>query len=234
MLLSDTGKPSEAEAEYRKAIAIQQKLADDNPAVTEFRDFLADQPQQPRRPAVRHGQAVGGGGRVPQGDGDPAEAGRRQPRRHSIPPSTWRTSHLNLGSLLSKTGKPSEAEAEHRKALAIQQKLANDNPAVTDFRSRLADSHSQLAMLLSQNGEPAKALDFRQAYEIYQKLADGNHTTSASHWRLSNATSPTCCWRPARQPRRLIPIAKLWRSGKSWLTKIPVSCSKPDKIKADF
>ena len=44
-----------------------------------------EQPPQPRHPADDHGQAGGGGGRVPQGAGDPAEAGRRQPRRHRIP-----------------------------------------------------------------------------------------------------------------------------------------------------
>ena len=85
ILLAATGKSSEAEAEYRKALAIQQKLADDNPAVTEFRSRPGTQPQQPRHPAVEYGQVVGGGGRVPQGAGDPTEAGRRQPRRHRIP-----------------------------------------------------------------------------------------------------------------------------------------------------
>ena len=90
------------------------------------------QPQQPRHPAVGYGQAVGSGGRVPQGDGDPAEAGRRQPRRHRIP--------QRLGSKAAPTsapavgGKPSEAEAEFRKAIALLQKLADDNPAVTRFR----------------------------------------------------------------------------------------------------
>ena len=143
--------------------------------------------------------------------------------------------HSVLCNLLLNTGKPSEAEAERREEMELRQKLADDDPSVTEFRNRLAGSHSRLAMLLSQNGEPAKALDsYRQAYEIYQKLADGNPTGSRISWRLSNATSPTCCWRSARQPRRSIPIAKLWRSTKSWLTKIPVSCSKPDKIKADF
>ena len=44
-----------------------------------------EQPPQPRHPADDHGQAGRGGGRVPQGAGDPAEAGRRQPRRHRIP-----------------------------------------------------------------------------------------------------------------------------------------------------
>ncbi len=37
------------------------------------------------RPTVGGGQAIGGGGPVPQGDGDPAEAGRRQSHRHPLP-----------------------------------------------------------------------------------------------------------------------------------------------------
>ena len=182
ILLSSTGKPSEAEAEYRKALAIQQKLADDNPAVTEFRSRLALSHNNLGCAAVEYGQAIGGGGRVPQGAGDPAEAGRRQPRRHRVPqppgdqpqqprhaccrvrashrrrrPSTarhwrssrswptttppspnsaaaWRTATTTSACLLSNTGKSSEAEAEYRKALAIQQKLADDNPAIPDFR----------------------------------------------------------------------------------------------------
>ena len=40
-----------------------------------------------------------------------------------------------IGNLLWQTGKPTEAEAEFRRALAIRQKLAADNPAVTEFRS---------------------------------------------------------------------------------------------------
>ncbi len=124
MLLEDTGKSSEAEAEYRKALAIQQKLADDNPTVTEFRDSLAvshinlgilltnytgrsSEAETECRKALAiqqkladdnaavtdfrstlagshitsattggHAEVVGSGGRVPQGDGAPAEAGR--------------------------------------------------------------------------------------------------------------------------------------------------------------
>ena len=41
ILLSSTGKPAEAEAEYRKALAIRQKLVDDNPSVIDFRDDLS-------------------------------------------------------------------------------------------------------------------------------------------------------------------------------------------------
>ena len=127
-----TGKSSEAEAEFRKALAIHQKLADDNPAVTDsaaawrpatttsasccrirashrkrrpstarrWRSIRSwpttippspipqqpgEQPHQPRLAVVEYGQVIGSGGRVPQGAGDPAEAGRRQSRRHRIP-----------------------------------------------------------------------------------------------------------------------------------------------------
>ena len=107
-------------------MAIRQKLADDNPAVTDFRSDLA-----------------------------------------------W--SHRALADLLSKTGKPAEAEAEYRKALAIRQKLADDNPAVTGFRSSLADSHFDLGILLSNTGKPAEAeAEYRKALAIRQKLADDN------------------------------------------------------------
>ena len=75
-LRSHTGKPLEAEAELHKAMAIQQKLADDNPAVIGFRLFLAFGHIEARQPAFGHGQAGGGGGPIPQGAGDSPEAGR--------------------------------------------------------------------------------------------------------------------------------------------------------------
>jgi tetratricopeptide (TPR) repeat protein len=72
-------------------------------------------------------------------------------------------------------GKPSEAEAEYRRAIASFQKLADENPAVTDFRSRLADSHVALGFLLSQTGKPAEAEgEYRKGLAIQQKLADDN------------------------------------------------------------
>ena len=83
--LSRTGKPAEGEAEFRKAMAIQQKLADDNPAVTDFRSELAGIHNDFGVMLRDMGKPVAGGGRVPHGAGAPPEAGRRQPRRHSVP-----------------------------------------------------------------------------------------------------------------------------------------------------
>ena len=44
-------------------------------------------------------------------------------------------SHNNIGILLSDTGKPGEALASYEAARAIQQRLADDNPAVTEFQT---------------------------------------------------------------------------------------------------
>ena len=66
------------------------------------------------------------------------------PRRRTAPRATWRGLSTGSAYVLAETGKASEAEAEYRAAISIQQKLADDNPAVTEFRSDLAISHNDL------------------------------------------------------------------------------------------
>ena len=86
-----------------------------------------------------------------------------------------------------KTGKPAEAEAEYRKALAIRQKLADDNPADTYFRSRLAASHINLGVLLSTTGKPAEAeAECRKGLAIRQKLVDDNPSVIGFRGGLSD------------------------------------------------
>ena len=129
-------------------------------------------PQQPCQPVVGYGQVIGGGGRAPRGaaireklaDDNPAVTEFR---------SDLAQSHYNLGLLLWKTGRSSEAEAESQKALTIRQKLADDNPAVTDFRDSLASSHYYLAWVFQQTGKVKEAeAEFRKVLAIRQKLAD--------------------------------------------------------------
>jgi hypothetical protein len=45
----------------------------------------------------------------------------------------------------------------YRKALAVFQKRADNNPAATGFRGRQAACHNNLGMLLSNLGKPSKA-----------------------------------------------------------------------------
>ena len=54
-------------------------------------------------------------------------------------------------------GRPSEAEAELRAALAIRQKLTEDNPADIVFRDFLSESCSRLVALLRQAGRLSQA-----------------------------------------------------------------------------
>ena len=146
-------------------LAIRQKLADDNPAVTGFRSRLATSHinlgmllSQTGKPSeaeaeFRKGLAI----RQKLADDNPAVTEFR---------NAWRTATTTSAACCD-TGKPSEAEAEFRKALAIQQKLADDNPAVTDFRSSLAISHHNLGMLLSTTGKPSEAeAEYRKAMAI--------------------------------------------------------------------
>jgi hypothetical protein len=59
--------------------------------------------------------------------------------------------------LLSTIGRLPEAEAEMRAALAITQKLADDEPDDTAFRSRLAASYYDLGWLFALMGKSADA-----------------------------------------------------------------------------
>jgi tetratricopeptide (TPR) repeat protein len=70
-------------------------------------------------------------------------------------------------------GKPSEAEAEARKSLALLQKLADDNPADIGVRRDLGNSHNTLGRKLLQPGKSTKAeAEFRAAVAILRKVVD--------------------------------------------------------------
>ena len=84
-MLGQMGRPSEALAAYEQARAIQQKLADANPNVTEFQSELARIHNNIGTLLCGDGQAGRGAGGVGEGAGDPAGVGRRQPPRDRVP-----------------------------------------------------------------------------------------------------------------------------------------------------
>ncbi len=189
-LLRANGKWAEAEAEFRKALLLYQKLADEDPGVTDFRfelgrihrdlGFLlwesnsgkpAEEEAEFRKALLLYQKLA---------DDNPADAQFR---------NGLASSHQDLGFLLTRTGKPAEAEAELRSALALAQKLADDNPVDTNFRFGLARSHHMLGLLLSwTSNKPAEAeAEFRKALALQQKLADGHPAVSL--FRFSMALS---------------------------------------------
>ena len=177
-VLAATGKPSEAEAEFRKALAIRKKLADDNPSAPLFRYLLAASHNtvgamlSDRKPSEAESElhtalAI----QQKLADDNPAVTDFRQ---------VLAKIHSNLGYALATADKSTEAEAEYRKALALRQKLADDNPAVTGNQDRLADSHNRLGWLLSNKGKSSEAeAQYHTALAIFQKLAGDNPAISS-------------------------------------------------------
>ena len=67
----------------------------------------------------------------------------------------------------------SGARAAYDKALAIRQKLVDDNPTVTMFQDELANGYNNLGSLLSRTGDaPGARAAYGKAIAIRQKLAD--------------------------------------------------------------
>jgi tetratricopeptide (TPR) repeat protein len=72
-------------------------------------------------------------------------------------------------------GKPAEGEAEMRKALALRQKLSDDNPKGPQFRYHVATTYGNLGYLLRKTGKPAEAeAELRKNLALEQKLVDDN------------------------------------------------------------
>ena len=140
-----SAKVAAAEEQYRKALAIQEKLVADFPAVSGYREDLAGS----------HGNL--GILLASLGQGDAAEEEYRKglaiqeklaadfPDVAEYRPDLAE-SHTNLGGLLLNSDRGAAAEEQYRKALAIQEKLVADFPAVPDYRSELAASHNNLGV----------------------------------------------------------------------------------------
>jgi tetratricopeptide (TPR) repeat protein len=169
-LLRDLGKRTEAEPEYRQALALSKQLVVDFPTVPAYRNVLAfshstlgtlltDLRQRTEAEAeVRQALAI-----VKQLAADfPA-----------VP--KYRTnlvgSHIQLGDLLRGQGKRTEAEAEFRQALALLKQLAADFPNVPGHRESLARIHFSLGRMLADLDQRTEAeAEFRQACALLKQL----------------------------------------------------------------
>ena len=88
--------------------------------------------------------------------------------------------------LLSATGKPSEAQAELRKAIALHQKLAEDDPKSPDHREGLANGHCELSHALRSVGRPAEAKSgYDRAITLLEKLVKDGPTRTFSRSLLA-------------------------------------------------
>ena len=107
---------------------------------------------------------------------------RLQSDRDTTPESLARLAHasFDLGKLTGQIGDKQNALIAYREALPILQKLADANPADTEYQRDLAKSYNSIGFVLDEIGktdEGLKALD--SALAIRQKLADANPTVAA-------------------------------------------------------
>ena len=83
-----------------------------------------------------------------------------------------------------------EALRPHQSASAIQKRLADANPTVTQFQSDLARSQNNIGALLDDFGRLAEAINAHEsAVAILQKLADANPTVIEFQSNLSRTTT---------------------------------------------
>jgi serine/threonine-protein kinase len=165
-------KPEEALTAYRKALVIQQKLADANPTVTDFQRDLAKTHQ-------RIGVVLWRSGKLDESLESSRQALAIQQKLADASPAVadfqldLAKTHNNLGVLLWERGRPEEALPLYRKAVDIKEKFARANPAVTDLQFDLAKTYNNIATALRETGKLAEALQVHQkTLAIRQKLAD--------------------------------------------------------------
>jgi tetratricopeptide (TPR) repeat protein len=174
---------------YESALAIRQKLADANPAVTEYQGRLADCHLNIGVLLIETGKL--------------AEALKSNESARAILQkladgnptviefqSSLANCHNNIGSVLSKTGKPAEALKSHESARAIRQKLARENPESPDFASNLGGTLSNIAMIEVRAGRfEAARSRIREAIEWQRKALAANPAHPTYRQFLNNHLS---------------------------------------------
>jgi tetratricopeptide (TPR) repeat protein len=196
-------------------LAICQKLADANPAVTEFQVGLAKNHNN-------IGVLLKAGGKLEEAmvaycktlailqklaDANPAVTELQRDLAKS---------HNNIGLLLSKMGMPEEAMVACGKTSDICQKLVDANPTVPDYQAELAKAHNNLGRLLAREKRFAEAFTAIDAgLAIRTKLVEANPKTTeyGIHLGYSHAYRGWALVRagqPSKAPADLRRAVELW------------------------
>ncbi len=173
-LFGKTGKMTEAQAFFEKALAFFEKLTIADPTNHQFLAGLAQTHLNIGnlfRDIGRSMEALEANKKV--------LAIRQRLASENLSVTRYQTdlasSYTNVGFMLNHLGRSSEGLEAYQNSLAIRQKLANAQPAVNKLQSNLAESHYWLAILLGNIGQSEGSLDeYRKALSIQQRLAEAN------------------------------------------------------------
>jgi serine/threonine-protein kinase len=165
------GEYQEAEAAYREAEAMFQRLVVDFPDLPAHRDraavvqsnlgTLLELTSRPREAEAAYRAALAIQQQLA------AEFPERTSQR-----SAMAGEHTNLGNVFRDTGRPREAEAAYGEAVAIFRQLATEVPAAPQYRRDLAKAQNNRGMLLAnlnRSGEAQAA--YGEALALLTQLA---------------------------------------------------------------
>ena len=196
-LLRQTGRPREAEAELRSAMELWKQTADAYPAVAGSAPARQGDVQPGRscwrRPA---------GPRTPR----PSIAGRSRSiptgRRATRPPRVRRRRGARASSPRARPERDRPARRGGGRAPDVDGPPGapiRENPAVPEYRVRLASTHDALAILLAESGRMADAeATFRAELAINRRSSRRTPASAGTSttWRPITSTSASCCRTP--------------------------------------
>ncbi len=181
-LLGETGRPAEAKKSYESAVAIYEKLINADPSDAYLqKQFALSQ--------VRSGLLL-------EDSGKPIEAIKAYESAvaifenlikanptnlndHLNYQSDLAGTYMNVGALQMNAGKPAESLKSYGRALAIQKKLAQEFPEVTESQSSLAGTLTNMGTLQASTGKSVEAMkSFESALAIWRKLTDVHPTVT--------------------------------------------------------
>jgi hypothetical protein len=208
LLLADTGRPGEAEAESRQALAILRDPSRGPPHPHRIPQPAGPGPHEPRRLSVGAGPPGGGGGRISRGPGDRSRLGRCRGRRAlglydalaSRSGEQWYEtawSHSEPAGLAGSAGWSTASDSgpaeAHRAMEALRRAVA------MGFRSLAVTRHVRDRNRTRLADQPTKTLD--EASRISRTLRGWNEAVSGPEsgcYRPGGRASP----RPTIQGRR--------------------------------
>jgi tetratricopeptide (TPR) repeat protein len=168
-MLAALGKRAEAEEQYGKALAIQEKLAADFPTVPAYRRHLADSHSN-------LGNLLKGLGKRPEAEEQNRKALAIFEKLAADFPTvpTYRVnlgaSYCNLGILVWDSGKPADSLAWYQKALDTLRPVHEQEPRDATAKLFLRNSHWNRAVARNRLGQFAEALkDWDRAIELSEK-----------------------------------------------------------------
>ncbi len=173
-VLSQMGDKAGALASYDRALAVQQKMVDANPGVSQFQQHLASTHANLGLLLSEMGDSTGARRAYSQALAIQQKLADQNPGDSEILRQLAATNH-NLCILLYSAGDLVGAQAARSRALAIHQKMADDYPSVTEFQYALSTSRYNEGFLLAATGDIVGARGaYATALALRERLANAN------------------------------------------------------------